>query len=141
VLVSDMQPPPQPPPPPPPPLALQPEGKPAVEIELRLDDETSRVFPVWEDVHEGGPGGRLWDAAVLLAQHLAERVGQDSLRGKTVVELGAGVGLPGIVAAVQGAHVTLTVRAVLLTKVRVWKASKAEPRQRQDWILKCLQGG
>ena len=80
---------------------------------------------------------------MLLAQHLAERVGQDSLRGKTVVELGAGVGLPGIVAAVQGAHVTLTVRAVLLTKVRVWKAatSKAEPRQRQDWILKCLQGG
>jgi hypothetical protein len=37
---------------------------------------------------------------------------------------------------------------VWLTKVRlpaakrVWKAtSKADPRQKQDWILKCLQGG
>jgi hypothetical protein len=28
-------------------------------------------------------------------------------------------------------------------EARVWKAatSKAEPRQKQDWILKCLQGG
>ena len=28
-------------------------------------------------------------------------------------------------------------------RARVWKAatSKAEPRQKQDWILECLQGG
>jgi hypothetical protein len=30
-----------------------------------------------------------------------------------------------------------------LTIARVWKAaaSKADPRQQHDWILKCLQGG
>jgi predicted nicotinamide N-methyase len=48
----------------------------------------------------------LWPAAIALAHDLTERA--DALRGKRVLELGAGTGLPGIVAASLGAHVVQT---------------------------------
>ena len=111
-----------------------------MEITVRLDDATEHVFPLWEDVHEGGPGGRLWDAAVLLAQHLAERVGDDCVRGKRVVELGAGLGLPGIVAAYQGAHVTLTVRAVVCAVYLVNRFIRGAVFLYSTWLRIYLQG-
>lgn len=46
----------------------------------------------------------LWPAAIALAHELASR----PLRGMKVLELGAGTGLPGIVAASLGAHVVQT---------------------------------
>jgi hypothetical protein len=50
--------------------------------------------------------GRVWDAAVVLSFYLC---GLDvDLCGKSVIELGAGTGLAGIVAARKGASVTLT---------------------------------
>jgi predicted nicotinamide N-methyase len=48
----------------------------------------------------------LWPAAIALAHDIASR----SLGGKRVLELGAGTGLPGIVAASLGAHVVQTDR-------------------------------
>ena len=51
-------------------------------------------------------GVALWSSGIALAHELAER-GED-LAGKTVLELGAGVGLPGLVAAFLGAQVTQT---------------------------------
>ena len=48
----------------------------------------------------------LWPAAIALAHELAAR----PLRGVRVLELGAGTGLPGIVAAALGAHVVQTDR-------------------------------
>ncbi|MEO8561034.1 MAG: methyltransferase domain-containing protein [bacterium] len=53
-------------------------------------------------------GVALWPAAIALAHDLAARA--DSLRGLRVLELGAGTGLPGIVAASFGAHVVQTDR-------------------------------
>jgi predicted nicotinamide N-methyase len=50
----------------------------------------------------------LWPAAVALAHELVARA--DDLRGRQVLELGAGTGLPGIVAASLGAHVVQTDR-------------------------------
>ncbi|HEX8914906.1 MAG TPA: methyltransferase domain-containing protein [Humisphaera sp.] len=50
----------------------------------------------------------LWPAAVALAHELAARA--ESLAGATVLELGAGTGLPGIVAASLGARVVQTDR-------------------------------
>jgi predicted nicotinamide N-methyase len=49
-------------------------------------------------------GSVLWPAALALALELATR----QLRGLRVLELGAGTGLPGIVAAARGAHVVQT---------------------------------
>lgn len=51
-------------------------------------------------------GFLLWEAAVGLAHHAAEQIKQ--IQGKQVLELGAGVGLPGLVAQSLGALVHQT---------------------------------
>ncbi|HEX2718030.1 MAG TPA: methyltransferase domain-containing protein [Gemmatimonadaceae bacterium] len=53
-------------------------------------------------------GLSLWPAAIALAHDLVAR-GRE-LRGKRIIELGAGTGLPGIVAATYGARVVQTDR-------------------------------
>lgn len=55
----------------------------------------------------------LWPAAIALAHELATR----ELAGMRVLELGAGTGLPGIVAASLGAHVVQTDRQQLVLHV------------------------
>jgi predicted nicotinamide N-methyase len=55
-------------------------------------------------------GIALWPAALALAHELAAR----ELKGKSVLELGAGTGLPGIVAASRGAQVVQTDRQELV---------------------------
>lgn len=57
----------------------------------------------------------LWPAAIALAHDLAARA--DALRGRRVLELGAGTGLPGIVAASLGARVVQTDRQELAMSV------------------------
>src|SRR5690348_2982337 len=51
-------------------------------------------------------GVALWPAAIALAYEIASR--NDAFAGKTVLELGAGTGLPGILAASLGAQVVQT---------------------------------
>lgn len=51
-------------------------------------------------------GAALWPSSIALAHELADRA--DDLRGKAVLELGAGTGLPGLVAAHLGARVVQT---------------------------------
>jgi predicted nicotinamide N-methyase len=48
-------------------------------------------------------GAMLWPASIALAHELL--AGADTLRGKRVLELGAGTGVPGIIAATLGARV------------------------------------
>lgn len=74
---------------------------------------------VIEDVHSSGPGGRIWDAAVVLAEFLASKFGcegtagdggkrkewRGGMRGLEVLEVGAGTGLAGLVCAKLGAQV------------------------------------
>jgi predicted nicotinamide N-methyase len=55
----------------------------------------------------------LWPAAIALAHELASR----ELAGKRILELGAGTGLPGIVAASRGARVVQTDRQQLVLHV------------------------
>jgi len=57
----------------------------------------------------------LWPAAIALAHDVAARA--DALRGGRVLELGAGTGLPGIVAASLGARVVQTDRHELAMSV------------------------
>jgi methyltransferase-like protein 23 len=76
----------------------------------------------------------LWPAAIALAHDLASR----SLEGKRVLELGAGTGLPGIVAATLGARVVQTDRqevALYISKLNAERngvASAIELRE-ADW--------
>ena len=60
-------------------------------------------------------GVLLWPAAIALAHEVATRA--DALRGRSVLELGAGTGLPGIVAASLGARVVQTDRQELALSV------------------------
>jgi methyltransferase-like protein 23 len=60
-------------------------------------------------------GVALWPSAIALAYELASR--GEELTGKTVLELGAGTGLPGIVAASLGARVVQTDRQELAMTV------------------------
>jgi predicted nicotinamide N-methyase len=53
-------------------------------------------------------GLALWPAAIALAHEIAGR--GEQWRGAHVLELGAGTGLPGVVASALGAHVTQTDR-------------------------------
>ncbi|XP_060684447.1 protein-lysine methyltransferase METTL21D isoform X1 [Hemiscyllium ocellatum] len=60
----------------------------------------------------GDVGCVVWDAALVLAKYLETssfyRDGLHTFTGKSVVELGSGTGLVGLMAAVLGAHVTIT---------------------------------
>lgn len=69
------------------------------EDELRFLAEGSKRAPY---------GVALWPAAIALAHEIASRA--DSFSGRRVLEIGAGTGLPGIVAATFGARVVQTDR-------------------------------
>src|SRR4051794_15158574 len=70
----------------------------------RVDE--SRV--IGERVDRLPYGVALWPSAIALAHEVATRA--DAFRGRRVLELGAGTGLPGIVAASLGARVVQTDR-------------------------------
>jgi predicted nicotinamide N-methyase len=93
-------------------------------------------------------GVALWPAAIALAHDLAARAG--ALDGRRVLELGAGTGLPGIVAAALGAQVVQTDRHELALVVcqrngerngvptieyRLADWNAWDDDRRYDWIL------
>jgi len=69
------------------------------DSEALLDEEAfdarDEYLPYWAE---------LWPSAIALARAVARR----GLSGRRVLELGCGLGLPGLAAAVGGARVTLT---------------------------------
>src|SRR5947209_6092728 len=69
-------------------------------------DEEQRYLA--EQTNRAPYGVVLWPSAIALAHDIVTRA--DQLRGTRVLELGAGTGLPGIVAASCGAHVVQTDR-------------------------------
>lgn len=98
------------------------------EYRLRLDARewrvlhTGSVLGFWEEQQflseqrDRIPYGvTLWPAAIALAHEVASRGA--ALRGAHVLELGAGTGLPGIVAAAYGARVVQTDRHALALDV------------------------
>ncbi|XP_068165152.1 protein N-lysine methyltransferase METTL21A [Antennarius striatus] len=72
---------------------------------FRFANHDLRVAQDWRQL---GVAAVVWDAAVVLCVYL--EMGQVDLKGKAAIELGAGTGLVGIVAALLGAKVTLTDR-------------------------------
>lgn len=64
--------------------------------DLVTDPEDDDQIPYWAE---------LWPAARGLAQYIWEKI---DFRGETVLELGAGLGLPGLVAALKGGRITFS---------------------------------
>ncbi|XP_048342274.1 LOW QUALITY PROTEIN: protein N-lysine methyltransferase METTL21D [Sphaerodactylus townsendi] len=89
----------------------------AFERELRRRDG-SGPLRVAQRAAAGGPGGVVWDAALVLARFLDKSAAHQQappgrrlrlpLRRRAVLELGAGTGLVGLMAASLGANVTVT---------------------------------
>jgi methyltransferase-like protein 23 len=78
-----------------------------------LSRDEENAFLRSENVSPRPYGIVLWPSAIALAHELATR----NLEGKRVLELGAGTGLPGIVAASLGARVVQTDRQRLVLHV------------------------
>ncbi|KAM6268392.1 protein N-lysine methyltransferase METTL21A [Porphyrio hochstetteri] len=75
----------------------------------RFASHTIRVKQDWRRL---GVAAVVWDAAVVLCAYL--EIGGIDLRDRSVIELGAGTGLLGIVATLLGARATITDRAAAL---------------------------
>ncbi|XP_037336230.2 protein N-lysine methyltransferase METTL21A [Pungitius pungitius] len=73
--------------------------------QFRFADRDLRLAQDWKSL---GVAAVVWDAAVVMCMYL--EMGTFELKGKGVIELGAGTGLVGIVAALMGAKVTITDR-------------------------------
>jgi predicted nicotinamide N-methyase len=115
-------------------------------VVLTFEDER-RFF---QDLMNRIPYGvALWPSAIALAYELASR-GEQVLAGKTVLELGAGTGLPGIVAASLGARVVQTDRQEMAMLVcerngvlnrvagierRLVDWAEWQDTERYDWII------
>lgn len=61
---------------------------------------------IFQDWSNNGVAAVVWEAAIVLASYLLNM--PSDIKGKNVLELGAGTGLTGIVAALLNANVTLT---------------------------------
>ncbi|KAF1371864.1 hypothetical protein PFLUV_G00273780 [Perca fluviatilis] len=73
--------------------------------QFRFANHDLRLAQDWKKL---GVAAVVWDAAVVMCMYL--EMGKVELKGKGVIELGAGTGLVGIVAALLGAKVTITDR-------------------------------
>ncbi|XP_037227184.1 EEF1A lysine methyltransferase 3-like [Falco rusticolus] len=63
-----------------------------------------------------GPAGTVWEAALSLCRFLGEQ--RFDFRGRTVIELGAGTGIVGILAALLGGDVTITDQPAALDQIQ-----------------------
>lgn len=112
---------------------------------LSRDDETQVIGESRERLPYGVA---LWPAALALAHEVLARA--DSVRGARILELGAGTGLPGIVAATLGARVVQTDRNELVLSVcqrngarngappidyRLVDWAEWDDDERYDWII------
>ena len=85
-----------------------------------ISRDEEREFLLGEAATRRPYGVMLWPAAIALAHELASR----ELTGKRILELGAGTGLPGIVAASLGARVVQTDRQKLVLHVSKQNAER-----------------
>ncbi|KAM6152459.1 protein N-lysine methyltransferase METTL21A [Erethizon dorsatum] len=99
-------------------------------------NHTIRVRQDWRQL---GVAAVVWDAAVVLSTYL--EMGAVELRGCSAVELGAGTGLVGIVAALLGAHVTVTDRKVALEFLKSNVQANLPPHIQTNTVVKELTWG
>lgn len=75
-----------------------------IRLDQRLAEED--IMPLFDG--SGWAGTRVWEAAVILTDEVIDRYGPALAGGCRVVELGCGLGLPGMACAALGANAVLT---------------------------------
>ncbi|KAM4538310.1 protein N-lysine methyltransferase METTL21A [Fundulus diaphanus] len=104
--------------------------------EFRFANQELRLAQDWKKL---GVAAVVWDAAVVMCMYL--ELGAVELKGKKAIELGAGTGLVGIVAALLGAHVTITDREPALEFLSANVNANLPPRSRDTVIVSDLTWG
>ncbi|XP_008116984.1 protein N-lysine methyltransferase METTL21A isoform X3 [Anolis carolinensis] len=99
----------------------------------------NRTIQIKQDWKQLGVAAVVWDAAVVLCTFL--EMGGIDLQGRLVIELGAGTGLLGIVAALLGAHVTITDRKAALALLESNVGANVPTDLRTKAVVKELTWG
>lgn len=104
--------------------------------QFRFANHDLRLAQDWKKL---GVAAVVWDAAVVMCMYL--ELGKVELNGKLAIELGAGTGLVGIVAALLGAEVTITDREPALDFLSAnVKANLPTDRQRSVVVSELTWG-
>lgn len=119
---------------------------PGREIELDVVDDVESLITDLSDADQVPCWAEIWPAARALARYIWEHV---DISGKSVIELGCGLGLPGTVSALKGAGVTfsdynpdavqLSINNSLINHTTAkghvgdWRSFKQE--EKFDWII------
>lgn len=75
-----------------------------------------RSLIISQDWRKHGVAAVVWDAAIVMSEYLTQH--QEIVRNRSVLELGAGMGLVGMVAALAGGKVTCTEREEALDRLQ-----------------------
>uniref|UniRef100_A0A3B3R788 Valosin containing protein lysine (K) methyltransferase n=1 Tax=Paramormyrops kingsleyae TaxID=1676925 RepID=A0A3B3R788_9TELE len=95
-------------------MAALSDGKEEARYFVRVIEKNDGSCLHMKQCSEGDVGCVVWDAAIVLAKYLETKAfwdpdaGTNLWSGKTVLELGAGTGVVGLMAATLGANVTVT---------------------------------
>ncbi|XP_028322022.1 protein N-lysine methyltransferase METTL21A [Gouania willdenowi] len=92
-----------------------------------------------QDWKQHGVAAVVWDAAVVLCVYL--EMGTVEVKGKVAIELGAGTGLVGIVAALMGARVTITDRLPALDLLSANVNANVPPHCQDSVVVSELSWG
>ncbi|MEQ2256233.1 Methyltransferase-like protein 21A [Ilyodon furcidens] len=104
--------------------------------QFRFANQDLRLAQDWRKL---GVAAVVWDAAVVMCMYL--ELGAVELKGMKAIELGAGTGLVGIVAALLGAHVTITDREAALEFLSANVNANLPPQSRDSVAVLELTWG
>ncbi|KAL3999739.1 glucuronyl/N-acetylglucosaminyl transferase EXT1 [Sarotherodon galilaeus] len=104
--------------------------------QFRFANRDLRLAQDWKKL---GVAAVVWDAAVVMCMYL--ELGRVELKGKKAIELGAGTGLVGIVAALLGARVTITDREPALDFLSANVKANLPPDSQQSVVVSELTWG
>ncbi|XP_061745646.1 protein N-lysine methyltransferase METTL21A [Nerophis ophidion] len=126
-------------------MALVPYVENALPALAKLQNSSARFHFANRDIclaqdwRKLGVAAVVWDAAVVMCVYL--ELSQVELRGKVAIELGAGTGLVGIVAALLGAKVTITDRKPALDFLSANVKGNLPPDLQESAVVSELSWG
>ena len=85
------------------------------EYQLSTLLEPDEIAPLFAGAQWAGT--RVWDAAIRATQYLESNYGDEIMKGKSLCELGCGLGVPGMICHSLGANVILTDQECIMSQL------------------------